>query len=383
MQVSVDSHNIKLNMILGSITILFLALIAIALVLSTRRDLLDTREDYYIVTYYSNIGLLTEGAPIKYGGVNIGRVVSVELLENMRIQVECELITSKKIPTDSKLAVAATTVSGDTYLNLIIGSAPTTLAHSSTLENAPVLKGLNFISISNVGSIFTDMKEVTTVFTSSLTRLFGKDSYTLAQYKETLTEIPKLKENFELLNEEEQHLMKSINKVQAEMKGIKKLINCCMEDLFEKYPINKIKSDMKIISSSFKELSDTLKTLQIKHKFSIIQTDMTKINNWANTLKVEKNSILAILLSKGCGGISKTIEIVNNSIETAQDFSLFKKLGFYLDGKELVENFEKRTHAEYLPSSVYMYRWSVFSYQRYIHNCDLPCGEKNCPSSLR
>ena len=208
MQVSADNQNTRLNLILGSITILFLALIALALVLSTRRDLLDTRDDYYIVTYYSNIGLLTEGAPVKYGGVNIGRVVSVELLDDMRIQVECELATSKKIPTDSKLAVAATTVSGDTYLNLLIGTAPTTLAHSNTLEDAPVLKGLNFISISNVGTIFTDMQEVATVFTSSLTRLFGKNSYTLAQYKEMLANLPKLKENFESLNEEKKHLMK-------------------------------------------------------------------------------------------------------------------------------------------------------------------------------
>lgn len=383
MQVSADNQNSKLNLILGSITILFLALIALALVLSTRRDLLDTREDYYIVTYYSNIGLLTKGAPIKYGGVNIGRVISVELLGDMRIQVECELTTSKKIPTDSKLAVAATTVSGDTYLNLIIGTAPTTLAHSNTLEDAPVLKGLNFISISNVGAIFADMEEVTTVFTSSLTRLFGKDSYTLAQYKETLANLPKLKENFESFNEEKKHLAKSVNRAQTEMKKIKEQIDCCMEDIFAKYPINKLKSNINIISSSFKELSETIESIQSKNEFSAIQADISRISNWAESLKFEKNSILAILLSKGCGGISKTIKIVGNSVKTAQDFSLFKKLGFYLDGKELLENFEKRTHAEYLPSSVYMYRWSVFSYQRYKHNCDLPCGKKSCPSSLR
>ncbi len=372
-----------LNLILGSITIIFLAFFAAALVISAHKDILDTREEYYIVSFYHNIGLLEAGAPIKYGGVNIGKVTEIELQPDMRIRIECRLTMSRKIPTDSKLAVAATTVSGDTYLNLIIGTAPTVLAHSDRPENAPVLKGLNFIDIESLGSIFTDMQGIFSVFTGSLKRIFGKDSYTLTQYREAMATINILQKNFTLFNTEKERFLQEVARLTTGISNTKTALDTTLNTILKNYPMDRIKRNFQSISGNLSALQATMKQLGGGNDFKTIQNNITAVNSWVDTLKIEDRSILGIMLSKDCGGISKTIAMVGKSVKTAQDFSLFKKLGFYFDGKKLLKNFEERTHAEYLPASVYMYRWSVFSHQRYLHNCDLPCGAKSCPKELR
>lgn len=383
MSTSTGEQNTTLNMVIGSMTILVLTLIAIALIFSTRKDLLDTHDDYYIITFYYNIGLLETGAPVRFRGVQVGRVTDIRLEKDLQIRVECKIKMSNKIPSDSKLAVAATTVSGDTYLNLIEGIAPTTLAPADNPQDAPVVKGLNYIDIRSIGSAFTDMQEVTSVLISSLSRLFGKDSYTIQQYHDTIKKFPRLKQEFDGFNTEKSHLMEKFSNVQNEILSIKDEIECCMKGILEKYPMEKIQSDIQTISTAFSELSKTMKTIQNNGEFANIQGNINAVSAWAGGLEIKDRSVLGIILSKGCGGMTKTIEMVNHSVETAQDFSIFKLLGFYFDGKSLLANFEKRTNAEYLPASEYMYRWSVFSYERYRHNCDLPCGEKSCPPSLR
>ncbi len=373
----------SLNLILGSITIIFLAFFAAALVISAHKDLLDTREEYYIVSFYHNIGLLEAGAPVKYGGLVIGKVTSVELQSDMRIRIECRLTMARAIPTDSKLAIAATTVSGDTYLNLILGTAPTVLAHSDTPDDAPALKGLNFIDIESIGCIFTDMQGIFAIFSRSMKRLFGQDSYTITQYKSAMSTIDTLKKDFSLINNKKNAFLQEVSILGSSITRLKKDINTTLDTVLENYPIDRLKHSFQNISGNISTLQDTFKQLKNNYDIAAIQNNITTINNWVDTLKISDKSIMRILLSKDCGGVTKTISMVGNSVKTAQDFSLFKKLGFYLDGKRLLKNFEERTHAEYLPASVYMYRWSVFSHQRYLHNCDLPCGAKNCPKELR
>ena len=383
MSSSTDESFPKLNLITGSITLLLLALIMIALIMSTRRDLLETSDEYYISTYFTNIGLLQTGAPVRYRGVKIGRVTSILLQKDMRIQVVCKVILANRIPVDSKLAVAATTVSGDTYLNLIPGSTRRNLPNSDTPEHAPLLKGLNFIDISSLGLIFTDMKDIGSVFINSVSRLFGKNSYTLRKYKEFLGNIPKLKQEFAEFNAAKQQLITKISKLKPGITQIKDSAESCLQTITNSYPTAKIKSEIKAIAANIQDLSQTFSEVRNNPAIASIQNNIQNVDNWVDSLKIAKHSILGIMLSKDCGGMPRTIKMVGKAVNTVQDFSLFKKLGFYMDGKQLLSDFEKRTHAEYLPASRYMYRWSVFSYKRYLHNCDLPCGVKNCPPELK
>ncbi len=372
-----------LNLIIGIITIIFLGLFATALVLTTRNDLADTQNDYFITAYFTNIGALQTGASVKFGGVKIGRVISIELEPDMNIKVECKISTSKNIPIDSKLTIAATTVSGDTYMNLILGTDTVMLEHTHDQANSPVLKGLNFISINGIGTVFNDMKDITTVLTNSFSRLFGKESKVIAEYKTTIDNLPKLTRSLEELKQEKSQLLTKVEKATNSFASLKEQADCCIGDLARDYPLNKINSGIGTISKATAELGATINSIQNTDRVSQIKADFSQLNTWAESLTIAKRSVLGILLSKGCGGLSQTIKLVGESVKTAQDFSLFKKLGFYFDGKRLLSNFEERTHAEYMPASIYMYRWSVFSYQRYMHNCDLPSGVKNCPQDLR
>ena len=373
----------QLSLIIGTIAIVIFALLAIALSLSTRQDLLDTREDYYVVSYYTNIGLLQKGAPVKYGGVQIGRVTSVDLMKDQRIRVESDITMPNPIPTNSMLSVAATTVSGDTFLNLILGDSSTNLVHADTPDDAPVVKGLNFIDISSLGCIFTDMKDITTTLYSNISRLFSKDSFTLTQAKEAFNMVPTLRKSFAELNKEIDNIKPKITEVTAQILKIKKETECCTKKLFSILPLEKIKSDIATIGKSFNQINDAISAVTKSESFSKVKDDLSTINTWADSLKIADNSIIGILLSDDCGGAKQTIKLVGESVKTAEDFSLFKKLGFYLDGRELLANFEERTHAEYLPASSYMYRWSIFSFERYLHDCDLPSGAKCCTPNLR
>ena len=323
-----------LKFIIGSITLLLLALITVALVLSTHDDLLETDDEYFISTYYTNIGLLEKGAPVRYRGVKIGRVTSVTLQKDMRIRVVCEVVTANKIPLDSKLAVAATTVSGDTYLNLIPGSKRNSIPNASIPENAPILRGLNFIDISSLGSIFADMKDITSNFINSATRLFGKNSYTIKNYKEIMANIPGIAQGFSELSSQKDILAGHVTNLKTGLNNIRDTAERFIHKITTSYPTRKIHSQFQSISKNIQDISQTLQGTSNKTDIASIQANLTNINNWVDSLRIADHSILGILLSKDCGGMPQTVKMVGKAVNTVQDFSLFKKLGFYMDGKK-------------------------------------------------
>ena len=372
-----------LSLIIGGISIIIFLLLAIAFALSSEKSLFETKNDYYVIAYFKEIGMLEAGASVKYGGVHIGHVTDVSLLSDQNIKIEARIFTNKKIPDNSKLAITATAVSGDTFLNLILGGSSNYISHSNSSLAAPELKGIDFICLQNIGCIFSEAQEKAIKLFNNIEKLIGKNSYLQQKIKEIQKKIPAITSKYIAFEDKKIFFMNKIKVLQDKIKEIQQQTQKTTTECSEIITSKITTTDISKISKSIKEISSIIDIAINSKETATIKNNYTKINNWAKSLKIEEDSVLGVFLCDKKYSPSKTVEKVTDAIDKVQDFSIFKKLGFYFKGKKLLSNFEERTNSKYLTASRYMYNWSLFSYKRNLYNCDLPAGKKKCPANLK
>ena len=102
---------------------------------------------YRVRAFFNNVGGLHVGAPVRLGGVTIGRVNLIRY-SMTRYQAEVGLLISDhydKIPADSTAAILTQGVLGEQYIGLSPGGAPTFLHNGSTIhftQSAIILENL-------------------------------------------------------------------------------------------------------------------------------------------------------------------------------------------------------------------------------------------------
>ncbi len=135
-----EKESKKLELILG--TFIFLGIIAtmVMIVFMTGgASFLDNT--YKIVVHIDNIGDLKKGAPVKLGGVNIGKVERISIAENS-IEVVAGIFTKYDLRSDTEASIATAGLVGDSFLELTRGKSKTFVKKSTSIADAQEVKGL-------------------------------------------------------------------------------------------------------------------------------------------------------------------------------------------------------------------------------------------------
>lgn len=96
---------------------------------------LDTARGYTVRAYFDNVGGLQVRAPVKMGGVLIGRVAAIAY-DSKRFQAAVQLRIDpayKQIPTDTSASIYTAGVLGEQYVGLDPGGDSTYLADGTEI----------------------------------------------------------------------------------------------------------------------------------------------------------------------------------------------------------------------------------------------------------
>lgn len=110
-------------------------ILVMGMILTMSGNLTVLREHYKLVVRINHIGDLAVGAPVKLGGVVIGKVAHVKLVES-DIEVVAEIDSRRALPKDSIARIATSGLVGDTFLEIERGASGEMLPKSTTLAAA-------------------------------------------------------------------------------------------------------------------------------------------------------------------------------------------------------------------------------------------------------
>lgn len=83
-------------------------------------------------TYFQSVGELREGNPVKFSGVEVGRIKKIKIDKN-RIEVQFEVDKSVPVKKDSMASIRLTSLLGTSYINLSFGSPESEPASSGDI----------------------------------------------------------------------------------------------------------------------------------------------------------------------------------------------------------------------------------------------------------
>lgn len=114
---------------------------------TTNYRTVSSGQSFTVRAYFNNVGGLHVGAPVRMGGVTIGRVVGIRY-SMKRYQAVVRLAIADRashIPSDSTASILTQGVLGQQYVGISPGGAPTYLKNGSTIhftQSAVILENL-------------------------------------------------------------------------------------------------------------------------------------------------------------------------------------------------------------------------------------------------
>ncbi len=200
-----ESKNLEL--ILG--TFVFLGIIVtMGMILFMTGGASFLENTYKIIVHIDNIGDLKKGAPVKLGGVNIGRVDSIAIAKDS-IQIVAGIETKYNLRSDTEASIATAGLVGDSFLDLTRGKSTTYIKKAASVKDAQVIKGVTQASMAELlGQIQSIGTEVESMV-RNINKVIGNEKFQV-NIEDTMGNVNKATHQAQLLIESLRGEMKSV-----------------------------------------------------------------------------------------------------------------------------------------------------------------------------
>jgi phospholipid/cholesterol/gamma-HCH transport system substrate-binding protein len=160
---STSSQKLKLGLFVIIGTILFV----VAVYLIGQKESMFTKT-FTISAYFQNVNGLQKGNNVRYSGINIGTVNSIEMINDSTIKVAMNI--EEKIITNIKKNAIATIGSDGLVGNMIVSIVPGT-GSASTIENGDIIESFSKIGASDILNTLSTTGENTAILTAKLLKV--------------------------------------------------------------------------------------------------------------------------------------------------------------------------------------------------------------------
>ncbi len=137
---------------------------------------------YRVIVNMPNVGGLKEGAPVKMGGFQIGRVASIQIRPGgTDMELVLDIDENRLLPAGSTAKVSTAGLIGDAYLEIMPGQSAEMVKRSTTIADAQRLASVPSGDISEVLAKVNAFGDQITVLTNNLNDIVGD-----AQFRQNL-----------------------------------------------------------------------------------------------------------------------------------------------------------------------------------------------------
>ncbi len=228
----------KARFILVGVFVSLFAMIGIAIVLWIVGAGSSSRQyDIYVVRTDNSVGGLNKDADVRYKGVKVGKVISINIDKKNPQYIEIYIAVEKDLPikTDTKAKISSNGLTGIAYINLIGGSRNKPLLKSISKKRYPVIKTVP-TTLEKLSVLAADVMNNTNKLLSRLNILFNGDM---------INNIHKTVRNIEKTSKNMEDIVINLQKTQAKLNNLIDNTNTTVTD----------------IKSEFKSIDDLVQNL--------------------------------------------------------------------------------------------------------------------------
>ena len=129
---------------------------------------------YRVVVNMTNVGGLKEGAPVKMGGFQIGRVASIQIKPgSTEMEIVLDIDENRLLPKGSTAKVSTAGLVGDAFMEIVPSKSSETIARASTIADAERLESSPLPDMSELMTKINDFGEQLTILTTNLNDIVG------------------------------------------------------------------------------------------------------------------------------------------------------------------------------------------------------------------
>lgn len=335
----------KINRIVG---VVVTAVAALAISLALIDNFTDSfgKKTYRVTGDFNNVGGLTLDAPVQIGGVIIGNVESFYFTPDGMIRVTLKLHLHRPIPVDSVMAISATAVSGDVFVNLFRGSSHEMIRKVSRREALPQLRTVDFYSIADLGGSFAKVGEAVGTTVENIGKLIGKDSTVLANVSTIELNGQEISEITTRIANRFADSQERYGKLSDQMLNLLTHFDRYSALLEKSLPLATRQTMIAELQAARQRVVGLQASLaQSQDAVAKIQRDVAAIDAWAHTVAYSPRSVVGVLLSDPHYSATATVRELKAAYYSVVDQPFIGKVAFavrhYVRAKKIVRNFTK------------------------------------------
>lgn len=129
---------------------------------------------YRLVVNMKNVGGLKEGAPVKMGGFQIGRVANIQIQPGgTDMEIVLDIDENRLLPKGSSAKVSTAGLVGDAFMEIVPGSSAEMIKRATTIADAERMESSSLPDMSDLMGKVSDFGDQLTILTTNLNDIVG------------------------------------------------------------------------------------------------------------------------------------------------------------------------------------------------------------------
>ena len=186
---------------------------------------------YRVVVNMINVGGLKEGAPVKMGGFQIGRVASIQIRSGATdMEIVLDIDESRLLPKGSSAKVSTAGLVGDAFMEIIPGKSTENIRRATTVAEAERLESAPLPDLSELFTKVNDFGDQLTILTTNLNDIVG-DAQFRKSVKSLATNIEAVSYQANLILQRGQNVVDNIEKASLNVANLSDTIKKSVEEV--------------------------------------------------------------------------------------------------------------------------------------------------------
>lgn len=214
---------------------------------------------YVVNVEFEHIGDLRKGAPVKFGGVRIGRVSDIRLMPEGTVRVEATIGADRDLRSDAKAHISNSGLVGDTFIEFTSGKSPTYLP----TDGSASVQGAGQVSTNEILAQVRDIGTGVLTLVDNLNEIVGEQKFK--------DDIRKSVSNIAAGTDDARKLFAELNAATADIRKTTSTISEMVVEVREKLVssdniarVDAILKNVEEVTASAKNTSDSLNNVLTK-----------------------------------------------------------------------------------------------------------------------